>query len=267
MQQNTEIQWVIQQNLTGENTVEALRSACEKLGVSCFLFDVVPFSTRLPDIPPGKRNIFYGSTTTMYLVYQNPALRAGVFFDDRNFSIQNYIGRWGAHMLSAGAEILPAGQVSNLQRPPESLVFVRPDADSKSFSGTVMPFGEVEAWLQQASASEDMTLDASTLIVVGEPYHIETEWRLWMVNGKVITASKYRENFQIKKEPGCPAEVTAYAEARCTEYTPHDIFVMDIGRCGGELYIIECGCMNSAGFYAADIGAVVAAVTECVMDK
>lgn len=39
---------------------------------------------------------------------------------------------------------------------------------------------------------------------------------------------------------------------------------MDIGQNGDDLYIIECGCMNSAGFYAADIDAIVNAVTEYV---
>jgi hypothetical protein len=37
---------------------------------------------------------------------------------------------------------------------------------------------------------------------------------------------------------------------------------MDIGLCGEDLYIIECGCMNSAGFYDADIDKIVQSVTE-----
>ena len=267
MSQVFNIQWVVQKNLTGENTVEAMQHACEQNGIGFFAFDVVPFSDRLPEIPSGKRNIFYGSTTTMYLAYQNPAFREGVFFDEQHFSIQNYIGQWGAYMLNADADIVPAGQSGALKKDPETLVFVRPDADSKSFSGTVMPFGQLSTWLQTIAQSQDMSLDANTLIVIGQPYKIQSEWRLWIVGGKVVTASKYRENFQLKKEAGCPDEVRVFAEARCREYMPHDIFVMDIGLCGGELYIIECGCMNSAGFYAADIGAVVAEVTKWIIRR
>ena len=84
---------------------------------------------------------------------------------------------------------------------------------------------------------------------------------------KVIASSKYREEFRSKKERGCPESVVKFAEERCLEYTPHDIFVMDICQTGDEYYIIECGCMNSAGFYASDVGAIVKIVTEYFLER
>lgn len=56
--------------------------------------------------------------------------------------------------------------------------------------------------------------------------------------------------------------VVSFAEARCREYTPHDVFVMDICLSGDHYYIIECGCMNGAGFYKADIGEIVKPVSR-----
>lgn len=46
------------------------------------------------------------------------------------------------------------------------------------------------------------------------------------------------------------------------EYSPHDIFVMDICLRGDEYFIVECGCMNGAVFYKAKIECIVANVTE-----
>jgi hypothetical protein len=37
--------------------------------------------------------------------------------------------------------------------------------------------------------------------------------------------------------------------------------VMDICQTGDNYYIVECGCLNSAGFYHADIEAIVSGVT------
>jgi hypothetical protein len=102
---------------------------------------------------------------------------------------------------------------------------------------------------------------------VSEPYNIQCEWRLWIVNKKVITASKYREYFRLKKEEGCPKEVIEFAEERCLEYTPHNVFVMDICLSGDEYYIMECGCMNGAGFYRANIENIVKSVTDYFVEN
>ena len=109
---------------------------------------------------------------------------------------------------------------------------------------------------------ENTNLDLESKIIVSEPYNIKTEWRLWIVNGKVVASSKYRQYFKLKKEEGCPEEVKKFAEERCAEYTPHNCFVMDIALCGDSYYIVECGGMNSAGFYKANISDIVSSVTE-----
>jgi hypothetical protein len=88
------------------------------------------------------------------------------------------------------------------------------------------------------------------------------EWRLWLVNKKVIASSQYWKHFRLEKIKGCPKEVVEYSEKRCLEYTPNDIFVMDVCECGNQFYIVECNCMNAAGFYNADIESIVHHVTD-----
>lgn len=60
---------------------------------------------------------------------------------------------------------------------------------------------------------------------------------------------------------GCLPEVISFAEARCQKYVPHEIFVMDVCQSADQYYILECGCLNAAGFYEADVYAIVRAVT------
>ncbi len=105
-------------------------------------------------------------------------------------------------------------------------------------------------------------MSTESTIVVSEPYNIQNEWRLWIVKEKVVAASKYREYFKLKKEEGCPSDVVSFAEDRCKQYTPHDVFVMDICLSGDEYFIVECGCMNGAGFYKANIEDIVTSVSD-----
>jgi ATP-grasp domain, R2K clade family 3 len=262
MSKYDKIQWVIQRNLTSEDVTADLRKACQKIKVDCHPIDIIPFSNSLPEFPKDKRTIFYGSTTTMYLVYQDNNYNEGLFFNEQTFSIENYLDKWKENMLNFGAKVMTVGQLSALNYENDKLLFIRPDADSKSFSGEVKRFDEIDNWFERVKTFEDMDITKDTKIIIAEPYHITSEWRLWIVNGKVVTASKYRENFKLKKENGCPQNVIEFAELRCKEYKLHDVFVMDIGLCGDTLYIIECGCMNSAGFYNADIDKIVSSVTE-----
>lgn len=116
------------------------------------------------------------------------------------------------------------------------------------------------------SRRQDRSLHHEKLIVA-EPWNILREWRCWIVNKKVVAASQYRENFRLKKIAGCPDAVKEFAETRCLEYTPHDVFVMDICLCGDAYYIVECGSMNAAGFYQASLTHIVEAVTGYFASK
>lgn len=255
------IQWVVQRNLTSITDLESLQQSCETAGVSFQAIDMIPFSDSLPVFDHRRRSIFYGSTTLCGLVAADEQWRQGLFFDERLFSIENYFNRWGAHMLNYGAVVTTFRELMSREEAPDQLFFIRPDDDSKSFAGETKSFADIKSWYEQLKMVENTNLSPDTPIVVSAPYNIKYEWRLWIVNGKVITASKYRTYFKLTKEPGCPAEVIAFAESRCLEYTPHAVFVMDVCLCGDDFYIVECGCMNAAGFYKADVTAIVGAVS------
>jgi hypothetical protein len=261
------IQWVVQRNLTNPKDLSAIRDACDAVSIGYTEVEIVPFSRDLPFIAPEKQNIFYGSGTFLQLLLENKALTAGLFFDPVSFSMENFIKEWASHMLNHNASIVTFGELITSEDDPERLLFIRPDADSKAFAGEVIKFGEIGQWWSQLQTMGADTFPEDTKILVSEPYSISMEWRLWIVNRKVIAATQYREHFTLKKVRGCPAEVASFAEDRSREYAPHDVFVMDIGQCGDELYIIECNCMNGAGFYDADIHAIVRGVTDYVSES
>jgi hypothetical protein len=259
---NGNVRWVVQGNLTSQSDLEGLRNACRKINTEMVEVTIIPFSTSLSGFEIAPGNIYYGSTTFNALLYNDPQTRGGVFFDDDAFSIKNYFDRWGKFMLNYGAVVTSFQQLINTAHPPEKLLFIRPDNDSKSFSGEVIKFSDIKEWYQKLTIVSNTDLSLDSPIVVSEPYNIKAEWRLWIVNKKVVAASRYREYFRLSKQRGCPQDVVQFAESRCQAYTPHDVFVMDICQSGDNYYIVECGCMNGAGFYNADIDEIVRAVTK-----
>jgi hypothetical protein len=257
-------QWVVQKNLTNHNDFYSLRDACQKLQIPFFGIDIIPFSHELPYFNRTIKSIFYGSTTFTQLAYSNSELKDGVFFDPATFSIELYIKEWGEHMLNYNAVVTTFEGLMQADYETSRLIFIRPDDDGKSFVGEVLKYGEFYEWFEKLKMVGNSSISGKSKIIVGEPFNIGREWRLWCVDKKVIAASQYRNNFKLEKVRGCPGEVITFAEARCHQFTRHDIFVMDVCETGGELYIVECNCMNAAGFYNADIEAIVYHVSDHV---
>lgn len=260
MRKYKDIQWVIQKNLIYEGDLNTLKESIRNIGVDFVEVEVMPFTPDIPFFPTEKRSIFYGSVTLNNLIF-NKLNEKGLFFNN-NFSMENYFNHWKEHMLNYGALITTFKDLMKMNYDPDKLLFIRPDDDTKSFAGELKSFLQIETWYEKLKIIENTNLDLESKIIVSEPYNIKTEWRLWIVNGKVVASSKYRQYFKLKKEEGCPEEVKKFAEERCTEYTPHNCFVMDIALCGDSYYIVECGGMNSAGFYKANISDIVSSVTE-----
>lgn len=263
------VRWIVQSNNYAEHDRLQIIKACKQLELPSIEVKIVPFSEELPPFPidDEHENIYYGSTTMMNRVYLNFNQPLGLFYDEATFSMKNYLEQWGEHMLSSEAEFMTFGEFSALNHPSNKEFFIRPDADSKSFAGTVMEFGKIREWCANLEKEKSVELSPDTKIMAGPAYHIEKEWRNFIVNGKVVTSSAYRKNFELyKSAKDIPAEMIAYVEARCREYQPHDVFVMDVAKCSDEheYYIIECGCMNSVGFYHADIFRYVEALSEYV---
>src|SRR5690349_8582825 len=100
------IRWVIQNNLIHENDLKAIQNVCKDMGVEFEEIMVIPFSSEIPDFKKDdKTNIYYGSTTLMYNIYNQLNKPVGLFFNEETFSIENYIKHWGSHMLNSDAKV------------------------------------------------------------------------------------------------------------------------------------------------------------------
>ncbi|MCB9615233.1 MAG: ATP-grasp domain-containing protein [Sandaracinus sp.] len=96
------------------------------------------------------------------------------------------------------------------------------------------------------------------------PRAIEDEWRLFVVDGRVVTGSHYRSGETLDVHDDVPSEVAAFGEGIAVRYTPSPAFVLDVARSRGTLKVVEYNCLHGAGFYASDVGAVVRALNDYV---
>jgi len=257
------IKWIIQNNLIKPNILQEFRDAFVELDIGFEEVKAIPFSNELPEFTPSTVNIFYGSTTLMLNAYNHPKFRSGVFYDSETFTIENYLDKWEDKMLNAGGQVLSFRQFIEEKVDTKFEWFIRPNEDDKSFAGTTMTREEIKNWYLKILDIDNPNLNADTLIFVSGKKEIKREWRNFVVNQKVIDSARYMKNGELNiSTEDCPKEMIQFVQECTVEFSPHDIFVMDVADTSNGFKIIECNCFNGTGFYNHNIKKIVSAITE-----
>ena len=183
----------------------------------------------------------------------------GYWCDWNKLTCQMYYGYWYKWLLNKDAIFLPyrllVEKKDELYDQFGEVLFIRPDTNDKLFSGE--PVSEINFHPFTVMMNQYLHDDESPMCVVGPAVEIDQEYRLVMSEGKFVTGSQYRDAKGLNSKPGVPSEAIALAEEACKVWTPHPIFVLDIASTPDGYKILECGSINCAGIYEADIGLMV----------
>jgi hypothetical protein len=259
------MRWAIQTNLGSSRDAEALAAACRARGWEVVPIVRAPFDAQAPDVPTDQLTVFYGSSSLIDAVTAADRGRPGAWLLDGDY--EAWIADYGAHMLNAQARVLSLAELAgdDALAADDRPVFARPCRDSKLFAGQVTPASELVAWARRALAVGDASCTPATRVMLAAPVGLRDEWRLFVVDPEVVTGSHYRSYQRLDVSPHVPDDVKRFAERLIARRAPAPVFVIDIGRSGNELFIIEFNGACSSGFYAADLLVWVTAVGRFVM--
>lgn len=259
------IKWIVQNNLIKPEVLNEFRQAFKELKIDFEEVQVIPFHPDLPIFTPSEINIFYGSTSLLLNVYSNAKFKKGVFYDSDQFTMSNYLNKWTSKMLNSDGRIIRFKEFNDELINTNSEWFIRPNEDDKSFAGTTMSSTEIRDWYLKIKGIDNPSLNPETLIFVSKKKEIRKEWRNFIVNGKVIDSSRYMLNGNLNiSNNDSPKEMIEFAEECSAQYSPHDIFVMDLAETANGYKIIECNCFNGTGFYDHHIKTIVEAISARV---
>lgn len=255
---------IVQENLFNETGFNDLMRVLNQAAIPHAVVKVVPFSHEvigLPDDLP-KEVIVYGSTT-LSRVAKERGWVPGSFLNE-NFDAAIWMDRYGRECLNHGARLCRFADVVKEDTYPtlSHEFFLRPALDDKSFNGGVYTWEEFEEWRRKVLDLKETytTLDADTMVVVSRYHKISMEIRLFIVDGKVVTSSVYKVGNQVRASPLVDAWVIEYGERMAALWSPDRAFVLDVALVDGYPAIVEINCINSAGFYAADVSKLVQAL-------
>ena len=252
--------WVLQQSYSVTSpTINLLTEAVATFGRPLVTVRVVPFTEELPEMPEEVEFpfILFGLTTLIKNAAKSSKWRRGIFFDEKKFAPSSYQKVIGDLLLNSDMRICTADELAGFELGVGEQIFIRPNDDFKAFGGQIMTFGEYLDWFKLFKDADDMSVSRETQMIYAAPKHIRREFRTHLVAGRVVGMSEYLPMSQaILSE-----RVSEFAEHVADRYSPAEAFVLDIAETADGLRVLEYNCINGAGFYLANVGAIVRALS------
>jgi len=270
--------WIVQNNLYNEAGYVAFIEALERLAVDFLVVKPIPFTNIImpasfdsatqniedvaePYIDTSQKVIAFGATTLSRIAKAKGWL-PGTYLTDA-FDFETWRDGFGAeNILNSESIVRRICDPVNITHMAHTL-FVRPVDDSKAFTGTIMSNYDFHDWIQFIRTIEEeefQPLHKNTKIAIANFKKIYAEYRIFVVDGKLITGSMYKRGDAVISEELNDVNVLAFAEQMVERWQPAVAFVIDIALTEDDYKVIEINNINSAGFYAADPQKIVAAI-------
>lgn len=253
--------WIIQKNLFTENRREDLIQALTRLNIN-FIMVEVNNNNITPEIPiDNTQPIITNGSIMLSNIARTRGWNPGSLFND-NFSYDI----WSHHYKDM---ILNNGVISTIKdaKFDEDTFFVRPILDNKSFNGRVFSRQEFSKFQQDAINLQFDMPKPDTQIVISKPKTIGQEHRHYIVDGQIITSSRYKLSGQPNFHEGADENVLQVVRDAINIWQPARAFVLDTYIAGNDIGIVEIGSICHAGLYESDLIKLVNALDSMLLDE
>lgn len=257
--------WAIQTTCINDDDSAGMTDALRSLDIPYQELRVAPFSQHIPDVYHDGPIIPYGGTNFIDRVSKR---KDWCCWFNENFTYATALKNYGEHMLNHDAQFMKIKDFSPSAFE-DDLLFIRPDKDLKEFAGDIFDKREFTKWIEVID-KQGYEVHENTEILVASASRVDFEWRVFVVDGKAISASQYRKNHILKKSEDVPEKVFKFVEDMYKVWHPAKVFVMDVCAVDDDLAIMEVGDFHSAGWYYSDKAKIMKAINDfaceiCIM--
>jgi hypothetical protein len=269
--------WIVQSNLYKEESFKELVRLLTLMDIPHILVKPLPFSLRFTyadtdlngqnleqveePIIDSNQNIMVCGAYTLAKIAKDRGWKPGAFLND-NFEYNVWIENWGKENMLNGGAITSA--IKDLKVPETwNRFFTRPTEDTKSFAGKIFQRDDFISWMNQVKSIKGFsTLTPETPVMIAPIQDIHAEYRLFVVDKKIITGSLYKIREQVIYNALLDDNVVAFANEMIQTWQPDRAFVIDIAVTPEGYKIIEINNINSSGFYASDLAKFIMAIED-----
>lgn len=250
--------YVIQENTFREENYNVLIETLDRFELPYEIVKVRPFLEDFEFITDRKDIFCFGSVKMSRLAKKYNWFPGSLLNENHDYRV--YSNFYKENLLNYDSIIQKFGDEIN-----EDIFFARPCEDTKTFTGKVFT---KEKWNIFKSdffkSGQESSLNNDTEIQISSVKNVTKEFRFWVVGGEVITGSLYRNGYWVNYSSVVDEGALEFCKEMVKIYQLAEAFVIDICEVDlddkFEYKIIECGCINSAGFYKANMPKLIEAI-------
>lgn len=250
--------WIVQSNVSPEH--DKWFMALKRAGSEYRAIKIIPFADELDDVEYSTPYAIAHGSTTLIKNAPKKLWNPGIFFNSENFRPSVWKEKYGSHFVNHLGLVCKLKDVQFEQF--GDYMFVRPDGDFKDFSGSLVSEEGLKKFIDEVNIGGCL-FDGNLEVYIAPVIDIVHEWRLFIVDGKVASASKYKLRTMLDKKAGAVPEVYEFANKMVQIWNPEKAYVMDICETSdGEFKLLELNCFNASGVYLAPIEPIIEAVEK-----
>jgi hypothetical protein len=258
------VSWILERDVFAEVCFDQMVEHFKARDIPHAVVRIIPFIHEIEGRKPKLTGpiVVYGSIGVQKLA-RAEGWAPGVFTDPETLNYEAYADALGDLLLNVDCTRMPLSAVSAyLADRPFSMpeFFIKPNADTKEFAGTVMTNDEFDAWHKNMMSIGYLETDDFD-VVISPVKKLGCEWRIVVVDGKISDSSIYRQYGIVKPERHIIPEVEEVVMAAHAKFQPAPVYVIDVCQVeiAGDLKykVIEYNTFNSAGLYACDVKRII----------
>lgn len=253
--------YVIQQNLFREANYDKLMSYLEKNRIQHEVIKWIPFQEDI-EVHTDRKDIMCFGGVSLAKAAIKYGWEPGIFYNE-NHDMEVYFNKYKDHMLNSDGYFIRSHE--DLPAPLPETFFARPAEDTKLFNGGLFT---KKGWNQNMKAYLDLKKGLEhdvKIFVAPDKEYIAKEVRCWVVDNKVITTSMYKLGIlPHQKNYDHEQDAVQFAQRMVNIFAPSKAFVLDICLHQGEWKVVEINCINSAGFYEANMAMLINALDSYI---
>lgn len=263
------MKWLVQEFLNQADNTERMIKALEAMDVDYEIvrlnrdrsLTILTKGERLPIMDSEKqlqsfveeqKVMVYGSKT-LSEVAKKMRVTPGSFWNE-SFEFEVFRNVLGKELLNPSFIV---GELHELE-PEWDKFFIRPTGNTKLFTGMTVTLKEFKEW-QEREKKEDSRYKGETLLI-SPVQEIHAEYRLFVVNDKVITASSYMVKGKVNITAVIDEKLLGYAENIIKKFPLAEAYVLDIADTANGYKVIEYNNINTSGLYACDEKKIITAI-------
>lgn len=240
--------WLIQEKLFIENRRNDLLDALRRLDIPFQMVQVTKDGISSNHLIDDTTPIITNGSVRLSQIARERGWSPGSFFNE-NFSYEVWAPHYTDLLLNKNATISTVGNA----KVTTDRIFARPLLDTKAFNGRVFTQEEFTQLQSKAKIWAPGSLSPDTRILLAPPKTIGQEHRHYIVDGEVVTSSRYKLAGKPNFTEGADSAIIEFVKDAAKIWQPARAFVLDTYIAGSEIGIVEIGCICHAGLYQSDL--------------